>query len=37
VSASVRVEAGYLNQFSHSRSGPDRLNHILSVGASVTY
>ena len=33
----VRVEAGYLNQFSHSRTGPDRVNHVLSVGASVAF
>jgi hypothetical protein len=33
----VRVEAGYLNQYSHSRTGPNRMNHILSAGGSLTF
>jgi len=31
IGSSARVEAGYLNQFSHSVIGPNRLNHIVSV------
>jgi uncharacterized protein DUF2490 len=33
----VRIEIGYLNQFSRSVIGPDRLNHILSVGTVVAF
>ena len=32
VTQKVRIEIGYLNQYLHSVIGPDRLNHILSVG-----
>jgi hypothetical protein len=35
--AGVRLEVGYLNQFSHSRAGPNRVNHVLSSGASMTF
>jgi hypothetical protein len=31
-----RVEVGYLNQFQRSRTGPDRMNHVLFTGLSVT-
>jgi uncharacterized protein DUF2490 len=31
----LRIEVGYLNQFSRSVSGPNRVNHILSVGTIV--
>ena len=32
VKQNVRFEIGYLNQYSHSVTGPNRMNHILSVG-----
>ena len=37
ISEQVRIEIGYLNQYSHSVIGPDRLNHILSVGTTMTF
>lgn len=37
VSAGLRLEAGYLSQFGQSRAGPDRLNHVLSIGAAVVF
>ncbi|HYN06308.1 MAG TPA: DUF2490 domain-containing protein [Vicinamibacterales bacterium] len=33
----VRIDIGYLNQFSRSASGPNRLNHILSAGTVVAF
>jgi hypothetical protein len=33
----IRLEVGYLNQFLHSVTGPNRLNHVLSVGTVVTF
>jgi hypothetical protein len=33
----VRIEIGYLNQFTRSVIGPNRLNHILSVGTIVAF
>jgi hypothetical protein len=33
----VRLEAGYLNQYSNSRLGSDRMNHILYVGVNETF
>jgi hypothetical protein len=33
----VRIEIGYLNQFSRSVIGPNRLNHILSVGTVLVF
>lgn len=37
IDGGVRIEAGYLNQYSHSRVGPNRMNHVLSAGAGVTF
>ena len=37
VKENVRVEIGYLNQYSHSVTGPNRMNHILSVGTTMTF
>jgi uncharacterized protein DUF2490 len=37
VSAKVRIEAGYLNQFLHALAGPDRVNHILSVTTALAF
>ena len=37
ISEQVRIEIGYLNQYSHSVIGPDRMNHILSVGTTMTF
>jgi hypothetical protein len=35
--AHAGLDVGYLNQFSRSRSGPDRVNHILSVTLALTF
>ncbi len=32
-SRSVRVELGYLNQYTFNKNGPDRVDHILSINA----
>ncbi len=37
VNEKLRFEVGYLNQFSHSVSGPNRINHILSFGTTVAF
>jgi hypothetical protein len=37
VKENVRVEIGYLNQYSRSVTGPNRMNHILSVGTTMTF
>jgi hypothetical protein len=37
VTQKLRIEVGYLNQFLHSVIGPDRLNHILSVGTVLAF
>lgn len=37
ISEQVRIEIGYLNQYSHSVTGPNRINHILSVGTTVVF
>ena len=37
INPNVRVEIGYLNQYSHSVTGPNRMNHVLSIGTSVTF
>jgi Protein of unknown function (DUF2490) len=37
VKENVRVEIGYLNQYSHSVTGSNRLNHILSVGTTMMF
>jgi hypothetical protein len=35
--ANTRLEAGYLNHFSRSRTGPDRMNHVLALTLSATF
>jgi hypothetical protein len=37
ISPGVRVEVGYLNHYSHSVSGPNRMNHVLSIGTTVAF
>ena len=37
VNAKVRFEAGYLNQYQHSLTGPGRLNHILSITTAIAF
>ena len=37
VNAKMRFEAGYLNQYQHSLTGPDRLNHILSITTAIAF
>lgn len=37
VNHTLRLEVGYLNQFLHSVIGPNRLNHILSVGTVLSF
>jgi hypothetical protein len=37
LSGHVRLEVSYLNQFSRVVTGPDRVNHILSVGTVVAF
>ena len=37
VKENVRFEIGYLNQYARSVIGPNRMNHILSVGTTMTF
>ena len=37
INPTVRIEIGYLNQYSHSVIGPNRMNHVVSIGTSVTF
>ena len=37
ITPAFRIEFGYLNQFQHLRVPPDRLNHIASVTAALTF